>query len=275
MIIQSLFPALNGEGPSATEVEAYVQRLKYLKDAGAQIPLVQIYSATRPTPHSECGHLPLRTLSARILCAEGVRDLLARLYFGGIGLDQCGHDVRFYPWQGRINPSGSQRQIDQVVRWAEVVRRPIVTVYAVHCPDRVLRRIVFEISRAEFSDLTSGVGEANPGNGLPPFVCSNVFHLVGKVHVPVNAADRTAIRVTAADLEQQTHCEGRVRFVCQKMGIGAVEVADKFLRPMTFFTGFLRWTQISERAGSAWRQSCEGAVAESRRQCQLAPDPRT
>ena len=64
VIIQSLFPAINDEAPPAQEIEAYVQRLKELKDAGAQIPLVQIYSATRPTPHSECGHLPLRTLSA-------------------------------------------------------------------------------------------------------------------------------------------------------------------------------------------------------------------
>jgi wyosine [tRNA(Phe)-imidazoG37] synthetase (radical SAM superfamily) len=64
VIIQSLFPAINGEGPPASEIEAYVQRLKELKEAGAQIPLVQIYSATRPTSHPECGHLPLRTLFA-------------------------------------------------------------------------------------------------------------------------------------------------------------------------------------------------------------------
>lgn len=64
VIIQSLFPAINGEGPTTHEIEAYVQRLKELKEAGANIPLVQIYSATRPTPHSECGHLPLRTLSS-------------------------------------------------------------------------------------------------------------------------------------------------------------------------------------------------------------------
>ena len=37
--------------------------LKSLKEAGAQISSVQIYSANRPTPHSECSHLPLRTLS--------------------------------------------------------------------------------------------------------------------------------------------------------------------------------------------------------------------
>ena len=63
VVIQSLFASINGEAPPTSEIEAYVQRLRELKEAGAQIPLVQIYSATRPTPHSECGHLPLRTLS--------------------------------------------------------------------------------------------------------------------------------------------------------------------------------------------------------------------
>ncbi|MCI0537382.1 MAG: radical SAM protein [Verrucomicrobiales bacterium] len=63
VIIQSLFPAIDGQGPPASEIDMFAQRLGQLKDAGAQIPLVQIYSATRPTPHSECGHLPLRTLS--------------------------------------------------------------------------------------------------------------------------------------------------------------------------------------------------------------------
>jgi len=63
VVIQSLFPGINGQEPTPEEIEAYAQRLKQLKVAGAQIPLVQIYSATRPTPHSECGHLPLKTLS--------------------------------------------------------------------------------------------------------------------------------------------------------------------------------------------------------------------
>ena len=64
VIIQSLFPAIRGQAPPAHEIETYVQRLKELKDAGAKIPLVQICSATRPPTHLECGHLPLRTLSA-------------------------------------------------------------------------------------------------------------------------------------------------------------------------------------------------------------------
>ena len=48
VIIQSLFPAINGAPPPAREIKQYAQRLKELKKAGAQIPLVQIYSATRP-----------------------------------------------------------------------------------------------------------------------------------------------------------------------------------------------------------------------------------
>ncbi len=63
IIIQSLFPALNGQEPPADEIDQYARRLQDLKAGGAQISLVQIYSATRPTVHSECGHLPLRTLS--------------------------------------------------------------------------------------------------------------------------------------------------------------------------------------------------------------------
>jgi hypothetical protein len=72
IIIQSLFPLLNSLEPPESEIEAYVQRLKELKISGAQISLVQIYSATRPTPHSECSHLSLRSLS---LIARRVRDV--------------------------------------------------------------------------------------------------------------------------------------------------------------------------------------------------------
>jgi len=63
ILIQSLFPRLNGEEPPPEEIEQFVLRLRELKDAGAQIALVQVYSATRPPMHPECGHLPLRSLS--------------------------------------------------------------------------------------------------------------------------------------------------------------------------------------------------------------------
>ncbi len=63
VVIQSLFPAIHGEEPPLEEIDQYARRLLELKDAGAQISLVQIYSATRPTVRSECGHLPLKCLS--------------------------------------------------------------------------------------------------------------------------------------------------------------------------------------------------------------------
>ena len=63
MVIQSLFPLVNGREAPAAEVERYAQRLLELKGAGAQISLVQIYSATRPIAGHDCSHLPLRSLS--------------------------------------------------------------------------------------------------------------------------------------------------------------------------------------------------------------------
>jgi wyosine [tRNA(Phe)-imidazoG37] synthetase (radical SAM superfamily) len=63
VVIQSLFPAINGEEPPLEEIEQYARRLVELKKAGAEISLVQIYSATRPSPNSASGHLPLKVLS--------------------------------------------------------------------------------------------------------------------------------------------------------------------------------------------------------------------
>jgi wyosine [tRNA(Phe)-imidazoG37] synthetase (radical SAM superfamily) len=63
VVIQSLFPAFQGEEPSVEEIEQYSHRLRELKQAGADISLVQIYSATRPSPKSQSGHLPLKALS--------------------------------------------------------------------------------------------------------------------------------------------------------------------------------------------------------------------
>jgi wyosine [tRNA(Phe)-imidazoG37] synthetase (radical SAM superfamily) len=63
VVIQSLFPAINGAPPPDHEVTEYAQRLRELKKAGAEISLVQIYSATRPMAVTGCSHLPLKTLS--------------------------------------------------------------------------------------------------------------------------------------------------------------------------------------------------------------------
>jgi wyosine [tRNA(Phe)-imidazoG37] synthetase (radical SAM superfamily) len=63
VIIQSLFCQVGSAVPSTGEIEQYATLLRDLKQRGAQIPLVQIYSASRPTPHSNVRHLPLKALS--------------------------------------------------------------------------------------------------------------------------------------------------------------------------------------------------------------------
>jgi wyosine [tRNA(Phe)-imidazoG37] synthetase (radical SAM superfamily) len=63
VIIQSLFPSIRGEEPPEEEIDQYAQRLLALKQAGTQISLVQIYSATRPVTNPDCGHLKLKVLS--------------------------------------------------------------------------------------------------------------------------------------------------------------------------------------------------------------------
>jgi wyosine [tRNA(Phe)-imidazoG37] synthetase (radical SAM superfamily) len=76
VVIQTMVPSIDGRNPFERELGQYIARLRELKAAGTRISLVQIYSATRPTPHSECGHLPLDTLSAiakQVRAATGLR----------------------------------------------------------------------------------------------------------------------------------------------------------------------------------------------------------
>jgi wyosine [tRNA(Phe)-imidazoG37] synthetase (radical SAM superfamily) len=63
IVIQSMFPLIAGEEPSADEISQYLERLKELKRDGVRISLVQVYSATRPSAHPECAHMPLKSLS--------------------------------------------------------------------------------------------------------------------------------------------------------------------------------------------------------------------
>src|SRR5206468_504596 len=63
VIVQSLFPLIDGQEPSEEEIEQYVERLRELKDGGSQISMVQVYSAHRPPHRTDCGHLLLKRLS--------------------------------------------------------------------------------------------------------------------------------------------------------------------------------------------------------------------
>jgi wyosine [tRNA(Phe)-imidazoG37] synthetase (radical SAM superfamily) len=63
VIIQTLFCVIQGQEPTEAEITQYAERLNELKEGGAKISLVQIYSAVRPTANSGCSHLPLKSLS--------------------------------------------------------------------------------------------------------------------------------------------------------------------------------------------------------------------
>jgi len=80
VVIQSLFPAIDGQEPPEVEIEEYALRLKRLKAEGAQIPLVQVYSATRPMARTGCSHLPLRTLSKIARTVREVAGLRAEVF---------------------------------------------------------------------------------------------------------------------------------------------------------------------------------------------------
>ena len=71
VVIQSLFCIQEGIEPSEEEITAYIGRLNDLKAAGAQISLVQVYSACRPSARPGCKHLPLAQIS---LIARRVRE---------------------------------------------------------------------------------------------------------------------------------------------------------------------------------------------------------
>ena len=80
VVIQSLFCELDGQPPPPEEIEEYVKRLRELKEAGAQIALVQIYSALRPTMHAGCRHLSLRTLSGIAVAVREKTGLRAEVF---------------------------------------------------------------------------------------------------------------------------------------------------------------------------------------------------
>jgi hypothetical protein len=80
VVIQSLFPAMDGEGPAVEEIEHYGQRLLELKNAGAQISLVQIHSGDRQVMDPHFGHLPLKDLSRIALRVHQITGLKVEVF---------------------------------------------------------------------------------------------------------------------------------------------------------------------------------------------------
>jgi wyosine [tRNA(Phe)-imidazoG37] synthetase (radical SAM superfamily) len=80
IVIQSLFPMVKEQEPPPEEIEMYVERLNELKAHGAQISLVQVHSAHRPSHHPDVGHLPLKVLSRIAHRIREVTELQAEVF---------------------------------------------------------------------------------------------------------------------------------------------------------------------------------------------------
>lgn len=72
LVIQCVFAARRGHGPSPAEIRAHMLRLRALMAAGACIRQVHVCSISSPAASPDLRHLPLRTLSeiARFIRAE-------------------------------------------------------------------------------------------------------------------------------------------------------------------------------------------------------------
>jgi wyosine [tRNA(Phe)-imidazoG37] synthetase (radical SAM superfamily) len=82
VVIQSLFLALEGVGPSPEEIDAYCRRLKEIADSGGRIKLVQVYTvARRPAVSSVT---PLSNAQVDAIAAEVRRTtgLAAECFYG-------------------------------------------------------------------------------------------------------------------------------------------------------------------------------------------------
>jgi len=72
VILQSLFPRIQGRAIPLAEQDAFAARVEDLRRRGARIQLVQVYSATRPAAGGRCGHATLAELSS---IARRVREI--------------------------------------------------------------------------------------------------------------------------------------------------------------------------------------------------------
>ncbi len=80
VVIQGLFPRMNGRAIPLAEQDAYAERLGQLRRDGAQIQLVQIYSASRPPVGKRCSHATLAELSAIARRVKEVSGLPAQVF---------------------------------------------------------------------------------------------------------------------------------------------------------------------------------------------------
>src|SRR5207249_8989801 len=123
----------------------------------------------------------------------------------------------------------------------DLVRRPAVTIHAIHSPNLMVCEVVFEIRITVLSSHALSICHSHPRDMKKLVVGGDVFDLVRDVHVPVNSAHRTICSIAAAHVEQKPNSEWRVLLVGKIMLKRPIDVADVFLRPMALLTD--RWSR--------------------------------
>jgi len=82
MVIQSLFMRVNGSPPSSAEVDAYVARLKEIKDDGGTIAYVQVYTVSRKPAQTSVTPLANEEVDAIVRAVAEGTGLPAEAYYG-------------------------------------------------------------------------------------------------------------------------------------------------------------------------------------------------
>ena len=83
VVIQSLFMRLDGTGPDAAEIAAFVERLNEITAAGGSIEHVQIYTVARKPAESFVSALPDAEVDAIVELVRTKTGLPAEPYYGG------------------------------------------------------------------------------------------------------------------------------------------------------------------------------------------------
>jgi wyosine [tRNA(Phe)-imidazoG37] synthetase (radical SAM superfamily) len=82
LVIQSLFMRVNGEPPSAAELEAFCDRLNEITAAGGKLKLVQVYTVARRPAESYVAPLTAAEVDAIVELVERRTRLAARAFYG-------------------------------------------------------------------------------------------------------------------------------------------------------------------------------------------------
>ncbi len=84
VVIQSCFMRVSGQGPSMEEIQAFASRLNELKEQGAQIRLVQVYTVARPPAYGVVSSLTNEEVDAIERIVHSETGLSVLTYYGNV-----------------------------------------------------------------------------------------------------------------------------------------------------------------------------------------------